>query len=119
MRTVLVIDDEFGVADVLSFALDDAGYAVATAANGREGLRKAKETLPDLIVLDFMMPIMDGQAALKAILSDESLKSIPVIMMSSVDEESIRNECKDFASFLRKPFPISQFLELVSSTIEG
>ena len=57
---ILVVDDEFSVAEVLESVLADAGHEVITAINGRQGLERLGERPPDLVLLDFMMPIMDG-----------------------------------------------------------
>ena len=62
---ILVVDDEFSVAEVLQSVLADAGHEVITAINGRQGLERLKERPPNLVLLDFMMPIMDGPAMLK------------------------------------------------------
>jgi len=118
MKTVLIIDDEFGVADVLSFALEDAGYRTVTAVNGRDGLKKAAENKPDLIVLDFMMPIMDGPATLKAIRGSSELSHVPVIMISSIDEDGVKESCKGYSAFLRKPFHMDTFINEVSKHLE-
>ena len=117
MKTVLVIDDEFGVADVLSFALEEEGYKTLTAANGRDGLKKAAELKPDLIVLDFMMPILDGPATLKAIRNNPDLSQIPVIMISSIDEDGVKKHCPNYSAFLRKPFSMSDFIKMVSACL--
>ena len=60
MALILIIDDEFSVAEVLEAILTDAGHEVVTASNGRQGLERAKEKRPNLVLLDFMMPIMSG-----------------------------------------------------------
>src|SRR5579875_335552 len=62
-RTILIVDDEAGVLEVLEFILTDLGYSVVTALNGRDALMRVQENKPELIVLDLMMPVMDGAAA--------------------------------------------------------
>lgn len=65
MALILVVDDEFSVAEVLELVLSDAGHEVVTAANGQQGLERANERPPDVVLLDFMMPIMGGPSMLK------------------------------------------------------
>jgi CheY-like chemotaxis protein len=63
---ILVVDDEFSIAEVVESILLDAGHEVVTAANGQQGLERLRDRLPDLVLVDFMMPIMDGPAMLEA-----------------------------------------------------
>ncbi|HET6803921.1 MAG TPA: response regulator [Frateuria sp.] len=113
MHTVLVVDDEFGVAEVLEAILQDEGYRVVTAINGRQGLDRARETPPDLILLDLMMPIMGGAAMLEALRADAALAHVPVVVMSSLDEAAVRDSCSGYRAFLRKPFRMAEVLRLL------
>ena len=70
MPTVLVVEDEWVIAEVLAVTLADAGYQVITAANGRQALASLAETRPDVIVTDTMMPILDGPGLLAALAAD-------------------------------------------------
>ena len=117
MQTVLVVDDEFGVAEVLQSILEDEGYRVLTAINGKQALTRLGEHTPDVILLDYMMPIMDGTQALSAIRNDAAFKSIPVIMMSSLEEAAVRETCTDYDTFLRKPFRAMVVLRLVAELL--
>jgi DNA-binding response OmpR family regulator len=117
-KTILVIDDEYGIADLLQFAFEDANYRVLTAPNGKMGLAAAQQHHPHLILLDVMMPIMDGPAMLRALKADETLRQIPVLMMSSVDETTVRRLCDGFVAFVRKPFNLDELLSLVGKTID-
>jgi CheY-like chemotaxis protein len=118
MQTVLVVDDEFGVAEVLQSILEDEGYRVATAINGKQALTRLAELTPDLIMLDYMMPIMDGARTLAAIRDDKSFAHTPVIMMSSLEEASVRETCTDYNSFLRKPFRAMAVVKMVAQLLE-
>src|SRR5262249_37873756 len=106
MKTILVVDDEFGIAEALSSTLSDEGYRVFTAPNGKQGLEMLAEVKPDAIVLDYMMPIMNGAQMLLAIQADPAYRSIPVIMISSVGEPSVKRICDGYVGFLRKPFEL-------------
>jgi CheY-like chemotaxis protein len=118
MQTVLVIDDEFGVAEVLQSILEDEGYRVATAINGKQALTRLNESTPDLVMLDYMMPIMDGTQTLTAIRNNATFAKIPVIMMSSLEEVSVRETCTDYDAFLRKPFRAMAVLKTVAQLLE-
>ena len=119
MGIVLVVDDEFGVADLIDAILTDEGHRVLTAANGRQGLEMlAKEQL-DLVFLDYMMPVMDGSAMLRSVVDDPVLKIIPVVMMSSMPEASVAERCSGYVAFLRKPFRIAEVIDLALQHIPG
>ncbi len=113
-RTVLVVDDEFGVAEVLDAILTDEGYRVVTATNGRQALARIAEQPPDLILLDYMMPILDGVAVLRALSADPAAQNLPVVVMSALPEEVISTKTKNYAAFLRKPFRIKTVLAAVA-----
>lgn len=113
-RTVLVVDDEFGVAEVLDAILTDEGYRVITATNGRQALARIAEQRPDLVLLDYMMPILDGVAVLRALSADPAADGLPVVVMSALPEEAISTETGRYAAFLRKPFQIRTVLAAIS-----
>jgi two-component system alkaline phosphatase synthesis response regulator PhoP len=85
---ILLIDDDSLLLALLERKLTARGYAVTTANDGNAGVERARAEHPDLIVLDMMMPIMDGRQTLRAIQADPALSAIPVIMLTSRREES-------------------------------
>ena len=85
MNTVLVIDDDPDIAELVRLNLKSEGYAVEHASNGEEGLELARSIQPGLIILDVLMPRKDGLSTFEDILADEVLRSIPVIMLTSVN----------------------------------
>lgn len=119
MKTILLVEDEFGIAGVLTVLLEDEGYRVLSAANGRQALSRLAEVRPDLVVTDFMMPLLDGAALGEALRADPALKDIPIIMMSAVPEAAVRMRFDGYTAFLRKPFPIPAFFELIADTLKG
>ncbi len=110
MASILVVDDEFGLAEVLEGILTDAGHRVLRAANGKLGLAQLRAERVDLVLLDFMMPVLSGAGMLEALLADEALRAIPVVMMSAVPEATLRAEVTGYRAFLRKPFTTDQLL---------
>ena len=118
MARILVVDDEFGIAEVLQSALTDAGYDVTLAINGRQGLERVKEARPDLVILDFMMPVLDGPGMLRGMKNTPELSDIPAILMSSLPEPAVTQEASGlYAGFLRKPFHLRAVLELVNTIL--
>ncbi|MBE9561468.1 MAG: response regulator, partial [Proteobacteria bacterium] len=87
--TILVIDDELEVRKVLHNYLTKQGYQVEMAESGEEGLKLAKKVLPDVIILDVMMPKMDGWEVLSYLKSDKELVSIPVIILSMMEDKTV------------------------------
>lgn len=115
MQTVLVVDDEFGIAEVLAEVLGDAGYDVVTAIHGRQALERLAARRPDVILLDFMMPVMNGPATLAALAADPGHRTIPVILMSSLPETAVA--ARGYAAFLRKPFKVAAMLEAIARVL--
>src|SRR5690242_12493895 len=84
MQKILVVDDEESMVDVIRYSLEKAGYHVSTAMDGEEALRLAREQKPDLVVLDIMLPKMDGYEVCKIIGVELGM---PIIMLTAKDEE--------------------------------
>ena len=118
MALILIVDDEFSVAEVVEAILTDAGHEVVAASNGRQGLERAKTKRPDLILLDFMMPIMSGPSMLTALREEPRLRDVPVVIMSSLPEGTISQSAKGtYANFLRKPFKVRDLLDVVNGAL--
>ena len=100
--TVLVIDDETAVRDLMQRFLAKEGFRVVTAQGGDEGLRRARELRPDAITLDVMMPGMDGWAVLSALKAEPETADIPVIMLTIVDDKNL-GYALGAADYLTKP----------------
>ncbi|HSU05962.1 MAG TPA: response regulator [Acetobacteraceae bacterium] len=119
MPTVLIVDDEISILEVLEDVLLDAGFVVVTAMNGREGLERLNETMPDLVLLDLMMPVMDGPGMLRGMATNPAYRDIPVVMMSSLPRESVAAASDGFAAFLRKPFRIEVLVQTIRRVLDG
>jgi len=119
MATVLVVEDEFAIADLLEMVLTDEGHRVLTAANGRQGLeRLAEGPRPDLVVTDYMMPVLDGAGLLRAMRESEAQRDIPCIVMSSMPEANVRERTDGYAAFVRKPFDLDALVQLVATILK-
>jgi len=111
-RRILIIDDEFPVGYLIKINLEAEGYETILALSGEEGLEKAKATAPDLITLDVLMPEMDGFEVLEALKRDEALNSIPVMMISVVNEIRKKKGMKMGAvDYLLKPIDFDNLLD--------
>ncbi|MDP2720786.1 MAG: response regulator [bacterium] len=91
-KKVLVVDDEAAVREIYSKEFTNSGFKVSLAANGEEGLLKAGEENPDLILLDVMMPKMSGIDTLKNLKNNDLTKKIPVLLLTNLGEEQIIKE---------------------------
>jgi urea transport system substrate-binding protein len=111
--TVLVIDDDPNARDLIARCLSKQGFLVRTSASGQAGLQLAKELLPDAIILDVMMPSMDGWAVLSALKADRDLVDIPVIMITFLDDQNQGLEL-GAAEYVRKPLDYKRFAALLS-----
>jgi CheY-like chemotaxis protein len=118
MAAVLVVDDEVGIANLLSDVLSDEGHRVLVAVNGYEALKRAVEERPDLVITDFMMPLMDGAQLIKAMADHPDLRDVPVFLMSSAPEAAICDKCLGYAIFIRKPFEIYGVIDLVTRALK-
>jgi CheY-like chemotaxis protein len=110
VRSILVVDDDFGIADALSDVLSEEGFAVSVVRNGKDALKRVAEHRPDAILLDAMMPVMDGCTFLRQLRSMEPYRTIPVVMMSAAAPSSLAPNCRADA-FLRKPFDLDALLQ--------
>ena len=90
MARILIIEDSATESLALSGMLKDQGYEVSTASNGEEGIRKARDSKPDLILMDVLMPGVNGFQATRRLTRDPETASIPVIMVTSKNQETDR-----------------------------
>ncbi len=117
MRTILVVDDEFAITAILETILGDAGYRVVTAPDGKRGLARLGEHAPDLILLNQMMPVLDGPGMMRAP-GGASDGGIPVVIMTALPETAIAADCRDSsAGYLRKPFTDRAVLDVVTRVL--
>lgn len=119
MTTVLVVDDEEGNAALVNFKLKRAGFKVIEAGNGKLGIELARGTRPDLIVLDVMMPDMNGLETLSILKADCELRSIPVILLTAVGTEKdiLRGFELGADDYITKPFNTNVFLARVKALL--
>jgi CheY-like chemotaxis protein len=112
-KTILVVDDEFGNAEVLLMILEEEGYRAVSAANGRQGLEMLARIKADLVILDLMMPVMNGAEMGAAMRASDEFESIPIVMISGLSEAGVRQQFDGYDAFLRKPFQMEPALDLI------
>ncbi len=114
-KRILVVEDQEDLRGILRDLLTGSGYEVAEAADGRDGVAKAKSVRPDLILMDIQLPVIDGYEATRLIKADPNLAATPVIAVSSFamkgDEEKARASGCD--SYVTKPYSPLQLLRLI------
>ena len=118
-KKILIIDDEQDLADVLSFRLEAHGFQVVSALNGPTGLEKAKSGKPDLILLDLMMPGMDGFGVAKRLKGDPDTAGIPIIIFTAAVSIGLSQRVSEIHAldFITKPFEPKDLLEKVKKAL--
>jgi CheY-like chemotaxis protein len=112
---ILIVDDEPGVADLIETILKEEGYTVGIARDGVQGLMLARDWNPDLILMDIMLPGLDGGAAIRRLKNDPATADIPIVAMSAASNiRRLRDELKEADAALSKPFDIEALLAQVA-----
>ena len=116
---ILIIEDEPNQADLIQFNLEQDGYEVHKAKDGEEGLTKAHEILPDIILLDWMIPKMSGPDVCRKIRKSQDIKETPIIMISAKSEEQDKVFGLDLGvdDYISKPYSIKELLARVRAAI--
>ncbi len=110
MRKVLVVEDHPDMLEVLTWQMEMMGYSVITAKQGKEAVAKAIEEKPQLILMDIMMPGMDGREATRMIRANAETQNIPILAATVLFRESDRNSCIEAGcnGFILKPFTFQE-----------
>ena len=119
-RRILVVDDEIYIVHILEFSLTMEGYEVVTASCGEDALRKSRELPPDLVVLDVMMPGMDGLEVCRRLREEEGTRDVPILMLSAkgrvTDRDAgIENGADDY---ILKPFSPRRLLDRIRALFD-
>ena len=115
MKKILIVDDEKDIVETLSFMLKTKGFECICAYDGEEGLSLAKNSNPDLVILDVMMPKINGYKICRLLKFDNKYKKIPIIMITarSQDEDKIIGEETGADEYITKMFELSDVLEKI------
>lgn len=117
MKKILIVDDEADILEILKFVLEAQGYECITASDGEAGLNLAREINPDLIILDVMMPKINGYKISRLLKYDSKYKDIPILMVTarSQEEDKIIGEETGADEYITKPFQVDYVVEKVKS----
>ncbi|HEY3367838.1 MAG TPA: response regulator [Symbiobacteriaceae bacterium] len=119
MPRILVAEDDFDIARLIQFQLQFSRYEVTMAADGAEALKLAGQNPPDLVLIDWMMPVMDGLQAITALKANPALAHIPVILMTAkAQEQDIQaGLAAGAAAYLVKPFPLDRLISTIQEAL--
>jgi CheY-like chemotaxis protein len=117
-KTILIVDDEFGILEVLESILSDAGFKVTTAVNGQDALVHLQDNVPDLVIVDYMMPLLNGAGVIEAMRANGRLSAVPVILISALPERTISERCVGYQAFVRKPFKSERLMQEISRLLD-
>ncbi len=115
LNRILVVEDDQAIRDVVVATLVDAGYSLASAANGQIGLDRCREFEPDVIMLDLAMPVLDGLGFLQK-RSAHACNGSVVVMSAQYHQGALPADA-DYAAFVEKPFELGRLLDCVAGVI--
>ena len=120
MKKALIVEDHPGLLEVLTLQLEKMGFAVVSANTGMEGVTKAVEEKPQLILMDIMMPGMDGREATRRIRSNQETKEIPILVITALTKESQLRECIKAGcnNYIVKPFTPEKLLKKIQTVLD-
>ena len=120
-KTILLVEDDTFVSDIYQTKISSEGFEVIPAENGLEAIKKLEERIPDLILLDIIMPYMDGIETLRKIKSEEKWKSIPVILLTNLSEKEKIEEALGIGAndyLIKSHFTPSEVIAKVNSVLK-
>lgn len=118
-KRILIVDDESHIRELIKFNLEKNGYKTLQAADGKEGLELAKERRVDLIILDLMIPVMDGFEVCKEIRKDSTIENTPIIMLTAKSEEIDKILGLELGAddYMTKPFSVRELVARVKAQL--
>ena len=120
MKKILIVDDEQDIVESLKFVLEASNYTCYSAYNGEDGLKLAKEIVPDLIILDFLMPKINGYKISRLLKYDAKYKDIPILMVTarSQEEDKLIGEETGADEYITKPFELDTVVKKVEEYLK-
>lgn len=122
-KKILIIEDEYSASKFLSFRLKNIGFEVLTAFDGATGLKEAMEVIPDLVILDLMIPKLPGEEVCKQIREsfDEQISKIPIIMLTGKDSmvDKILGKVIGADAYFTKPYEFNELLDSIKKILPG
>ena len=120
-KKILIVDDEADLVETIRFLLELEGFQVLAAYNGEEGLNQARSERPDLILLDLMLPKLDGYKICRLLKFDDRYKHIPIFMLTAKTQEKDKILGKETGAdeYLTKPFDIDELIAKIKSNLSA
>ena len=115
---ILIADDNEGVRKFLSLMLAEEGFTLQEAATGKEALEKIKQDMPDIILLDCKMPVMDGFETYARLKQNPETRSIPVIFCTSMPARDIKERIYEADDYIEKPFSMEELMRKISTVLK-
>jgi CheY-like chemotaxis protein len=112
-KLVLIVEDESYLCELIADILSAEGHYIVAAPNGLAALERLREFTPDIILLDLMMPIMDGWEVMSVLGSDPRLSQIPVVIITAIYDVTVTEQSTNAKAILAKPFDIERLTEVV------
>jgi DNA-binding response OmpR family regulator len=120
-RKILLVDDEVDLVETVRFSLEGEGYQVLVSFNGEDALNKARTEKPDLILLDLMLPKLDGYKVCRLLKFDERYKHIPILMLTAKTQEKDKILGKETGAdaYITKPFDMDELMEKIKTYLKN
>lgn len=122
MKTILVVDDMAVLREPLCLALEREGFSTLTASNGHEALVLTKQFMPDLILLDVVMPVVDGLTCLRMLREDAKTRNTPVIMLTEISDQATVARVIEYGAkgyMLKSQFSMEKLIARINTLLEG
>ncbi|MBF0504306.1 MAG: response regulator transcription factor [Candidatus Omnitrophica bacterium] len=117
-KKILVVDDDADMVFILKSTLEKSGYEVFTASDGEQGLKLIKTNVPDLMIVDLTMPVMNGWSFNMRVRGDERYKKTPIIILSGLlEREASSDKMEDGITYVPKPFDIFALMDRVKELL--
>ena len=120
-KKILIVDDEIDLVETVRFPLEMEGFEVLVSYNGEDALNKARKESPDLILLDLMLPKLDGYKVCRLLKFDEKYKHIPILILTAKTQEKDKILGKETGAneYITKPFEMENLLEKVKTYLSN
>ena len=120
-KTILIVEDELDILKIIAFRLKKSGYKIITATGGKEALAILKETKPDLILLDLVMPVIDGYDVCRHVRENSALKDISILLLTASATTNMDEKVRVTKAngYILKPFEPKELLDKVNKLLHG
>jgi len=121
MANILTVDDSASIRQMIKVVLGPAGHTVHEAADGQQGLDKAKSAKMDLVITDLNMPVMNGLDLIKALRTEPIMTGVPIVFLTTESDEGIKSQAKSAGAtgWITKPFKPEQLLAVVGKLVRA